>query len=140
MRTSSKKNACILRRAVPSRAKAVERLCAEVRAFLHAHDLFEAAFAVELAARECLNNALEHGSQGRAGRAIRMELRVGRVWIQLSVADQGPGFQRRRNPTLAAPGSTGGRGLAICSHYADRTAFNRRGNRITLWLSKARKE
>jgi anti-sigma regulatory factor (Ser/Thr protein kinase) len=131
---------CILRRDVPAKARAVERLCRDIRAFLIERGLLGAAFAVELTARECLINALEHGNQRRAGSFIQMELRVGRVWIQLSVTDQGRGFKWRRNRNLAGQESTGGRGLAICTHYAARTAFNRRGNRITLWLSKAKKE
>jgi len=140
MRIPTRSPKHILRRDVPSRLTAVDRLCGEIRTFLHEHDLCGDAFVVELTARECLNNALEHGNRGRPNSPIQLELRVGRVWILLSVTDQGPGFKWRSSRDVAAQESTGGRGLAICSHYAQRTAFNRRGNRITLWLSKSRKD
>ena len=126
-----------LRREVPSRLRAVEAVCREVRALLREHGLEAAIFAVELSARECLNNAVLHGNRGQATRRVALEMWIGRIWIRLQVTDQGKGFNwRQARIESAREGSPHGRGLAICALYAYRVAFNRRGNRITLWLAK----
>jgi len=130
-----------LRRSLPSRLFAVEKLCREVRAFLEANGLAAARFGVELVARECLNNAVVHGNRRQAGRRIDFRLALGRRWIRLEVADEGQGFDwrsRRRTP----PGSQAshGRGFVICQNYSDRIRFNQAGNRITVWQRRPQPE
>lgn len=131
-----------LRREIPSRLAAVDTLCLELRALLGRHELAGVAFPVELAARECLNNAVLHGNQRKAAKRVRLELRIGRTWIRLQVTDQGRGFNWRRTRAVAPLGgaSANGRGVAICRQYSHRVAFNQRGNRITLWLRKTTRE
>jgi serine/threonine-protein kinase RsbW len=129
-------------REFPSRLKAVEPLCREIRALLQANGLAEVLFPVELSARECLNNAILHGNEGKASRRVGLELHIGRRWIRLQVTDEGRGFPWRaaRSVSLQDGMATHGRGLSICLLYAHRVAFNQRGNRITLWLGKTKKE
>lgn len=128
--------------AIPSRSDAVDALCGNLRALLERHGLRGVAFRVELSARECLNNAVLHGNRHQAAKRVAFELRIGRSWIWMQVTDQGRGFNWRR-AMAAGPAdgtATHGRGLAICRHYAQRVAFNRRGNRISLWLKKTTTE
>ncbi len=98
------------------------------------------SFAVELLARESLNNAVTHVNRSFADKKMRLDLRVGRKWVRLQVADEGPGFDwreaRRRHCRLD---SESGRGLTICARYAERIRFNRSGNQITLWFRRDRK-
>ncbi len=132
----------VLQRDMPSRLPPVESLCREIRALLQQNGLAAVAFPVELSARECLNNAVLHGNRRAAMKRVRLDMRIGRKWICLQVTDQGDGFNWRQ-ARAAAPADTtktSGRGLAICTLYAERVAFNQRGNRITLWLKKTKKE
>ena len=126
-----------LHRVIRSQLAQVDKVCLEIRAFLSAGGLAAKSFAVELIARECLNNAVIHGNQKHGNKKVRLELHPGRRWLRLKIADEGAGFNWRAAGRIAA-GATAvnGRGLAIGRLYADRIAFNRRGNQITLWLDK----
>lgn len=140
-RARSRRNPAALRRVIPSRLKAVDALCLELRGLLRDSGLAAESFAVELLARESLNNAVIHGNRRNPAKRVACELRIGRVWIRLAVADQGPGFdwaamRRARREDSAESG----RGLPIYALYAARTRFNRRGNRITFWIPKHAKE
>jgi serine/threonine-protein kinase RsbW len=122
---------------MPSTLACVETLCHEIRGRLAAQGLAGLQFPVELVLRECLCNAVTHGNRCDARKTVRLELRVGRRWIRLQIADEGPGFAWRR--ARKAPwdvAAISGRGLAICALYASRLAFNRAGNQITLWIEK----
>ena len=126
-----------LKVSIPSRVAAIEEVCAEIRALLRRRHLEPMQFPVELVARECLNNAITHGNRGRAGHRVSLAMRIGRKRICLRIADQGAGFDWRRRHRLCWPAAThaGGRGLLVASVYAQRVAFNRRGNQVTLWFN-----
>lgn len=124
-------------RKMPSRMACVDALCLEIRALLQTNDLCEAGFAVELLAREVLNNAVIHGNRNDAAKAIMLRIWVGREWIRLQVGDEGCGFAwRKARPNGLNTTACSGRGLQLCALYAGRVRFNRRGNQITLWIKK----
>jgi CheY-like chemotaxis protein len=112
-------------------------------------------------AREALFNALEHGSLGvprelkneltnqdryydylketaaQCTRKIRTKLGLGQVegkaFIQLSVADEGGGFNPARWEFAERPGNLpSGRGLKMIRKYCDVLFFNQTGNEITI--------
>lgn len=122
---------------IPSRLSAIEPLCGEIRWLLETRGLGHMQFAVEILARECLNNAILHGNQGLAKSAVQFAMRIGKRTICLRVADQGPGFdwRRRQRGRLPADSAVTGRGLLVDSIYARRIAFNRQGNQVTLWIN-----
>ena len=127
-----------LSRIIPSRLNAVDAVCLELRAFLSSNNLAKASFAVELIARECLNNAILHGNKCQAEKKTTLSLRLGRRWMRLQITDEGAGFNwRKARQTLAHTEDTHGRGISIGIQYADRVSFNRRGNQITLWLDNS---
>jgi serine/threonine-protein kinase RsbW len=112
-------------------------LCLNLRALLQDSGLRRPCFAVELLARECLNNAVLHGNRCNTGKSIVLRLWVGREWIRLQVSDEGPGFPwRKARKNQADTSASSGRGLQLCALYARRVRFNRRGNQITLWINK----
>ncbi len=126
---------------IPSTLSAIEPVCAEIRQLLGSRHLEGMRFQVELLARECLNNAILHGNRGQASLRVRFHMRVGRKRISLRIADQGKGFNwRARKPSWPTASTANGRGLMMASAYAERIAFNRRGNQITLWLSTTGEE
>jgi serine/threonine-protein kinase RsbW len=127
-----------LHREIPSRLGEVDGVCREIRSLLTGRGLEGACFSAQLLAREGLTNAIVHGHQRDETKKIEFDLRVGRKWISLQILDQGPGFNWRKARRAPPPKDTApsGRGLCISALYAQRITFNRRGNRITLWLKK----
>lgn len=117
---------------------AVEAACGRIRKLLSQCRLEPMSFAVEILARECLNNAILHGGKAQTGCRVELAMKVLTRGVRLRVADQGPGFdwkstRRRRWPR---PEETGGRGLMVIETYAQRVVFNRHGNVITLWINR----
>jgi anti-sigma regulatory factor (Ser/Thr protein kinase) len=127
---------------IPSRLSAVEPVCVQLRALLKKHELLQRCFAVEIAARECLNNAILHGSPGREKSMVGFAMRIGRKLIRVQITDQGGGFnwRRRRHREWPAGSEVNGRGLIVSGMYAQRMVFNRRGNQVTLWINTGRGE
>jgi serine/threonine-protein kinase RsbW len=123
-------------RSVLEEAEAAARV---IRVFLEGRGLASNAFKTELLARECLNNAIIHGNRNHARKPVMLEINVGTRWLRLCVTDAGNGFNWRR-VTRSVPKGTDccGRGLAIVAAYANRVSFNRRGNRISLWLDNGK--
>jgi len=121
---------------IPSRITAIEPVCEQIRGLLGRRHLEDLEFAVEILARECLNNAILHGNRGLANACVDFGMRIGRKLICLRVTDQGPGFDWRRMIRHGLPADTAveGRGLMVANIYARRIAFNQRGNQVTLWI------
>lgn len=113
-------------------------LCGELRLYLESQGLMSRWFAVELATRECLNNAIIHGSRGNPDMKVRVDVHVGTKWIIVRIANEGLGFDWKKAQDLPLPDETAesGRGMSISARYADRTVYNRQGNRVALWFSK----
>jgi len=122
---------------IASNVDAIGPVCEQVRALLIKHGLPQRLFQVELVARECLNNAVLHGNRQDPAKAANLQLSIGRKWIRLSVADEGPGFNwraKRRAPVSTDASS--GRGMAILQLYCHRVAYNSKGNQVTVWMNK----
>lgn len=125
-------------RRFPSRLAQVDGVCHSLRGFLSEHGVGQGTFAIELATRECLNNAILHGNRKDPAGEVSLTLRLGRRWLRVTVEDQGPGFNWRgslRRPL--DPTATSGRGLPILARYARRVSFNRPGNSVTLWFERS---
>lgn len=126
-----------LLRELPSRPSEVESFCHEAREFLTEMGLSSQLFAVEMLLRESLNNALIHGNGSDGAKTIRAELRIGRKWMVVRVADEGPGFNSRKaRKNAPGPEATSGRGLTIYSLFAHRVSFNSKGNQVSLWRAR----
>lgn len=125
---------------IPSHVAAIEPVCEQIRGLLATRHLQDMEFAVEILARECLNNAILHGNQGVSNAHVSFGMRIGKRLICLRVTDQGPGFDWRRGLRHGLPADTAveGRGLTVASLYARRVAFNRLGNQVTLWINTAK--
>ena len=127
-----------LHREIRSHLAEVDPLCREICSLLEENGLARVCFAAELVARECLNNAIIHGNRRDVGKRVALNLLIKRKWIYLQIIDEGSGFNWRkaRRAPLPEDKATSGRGLSISALYADRIRFNRRGNRVTVWLRK----
>jgi anti-sigma regulatory factor (Ser/Thr protein kinase) len=121
-------------RDLPSKPVEVDTFCCDVRRILTDIGLSADVFPVEMLLRESLNNALIHGNCRDCEKLVRAEVRIGRKWIVLKVADEGAGFSPRKVlNALPGPEMTCGRGLAIYFLYAHRVSFNSKGNQVSFW-------
>ncbi len=126
---------------LPARVAAVEAACTRIRAVLRRCHLQKLRFTVEILARECLNNAIEHGSAGLSAAEVALVMTVTPRHVRLRISDQGPGFAWREIGEREWPSSThpGGRGLMVIRMLAQRVVFNAKGNAITLWIKRTEK-
>ena len=118
---------------IPASLVAIEPLLEKVRGCSECYLQGRELFAVELLLREALTNAVVHGSQNDPARSIRCTLRVKAGWLIVNVADEGEGFDWRRQRSRQAESSAcSGRGMEIFRKYASRVRFNEKGNAVTL--------
>jgi serine phosphatase RsbU (regulator of sigma subunit)/anti-sigma regulatory factor (Ser/Thr protein kinase) len=90
---------------------------------------------LRLLATELVANAVRHA--GVAGGALELRLRLVGDVVQLSVLDDGPGFELPARP-LPAPAGPGGWGLYLVDQCAARWG-SERGDRHRVWLELERR-
>lgn len=98
----------------------------------------DALHGIALSAREVIVNAVAHGNQYDAGKAVRVLVWQKGQQFGIAVEDEGAGFDlegvpdpRQGKPLLAA----GGRGLCMMRHYMDEVKVERlqpAGTRVSL--------
>ena len=99
----------------------------------------EIKFNLELAAREMLANAIEHGCALAAENGsstermeIEIELKISEQELSFIVSDPGPGFEWQQYNLETMPRfEEKGRGLKMIYQVADQLKFNSCGNKIT---------
>jgi serine/threonine-protein kinase RsbW len=131
----------VLQHVMASDLRRVDAVCRDARNLLACQGQGERAFAVDLLLREFLNNAIVHGNRLDPAKKVHVSMRVGRTWIQVTVLDEGNGFDwrsRRRAPPDTD--AVSGRGLAIGAQFAQRMQFNHEGNQVMLWIRKDAKK
>ena len=95
------------------------------------HDIF----AVHLAVEEALVNAIKHGNQKDASKAVHVSLSVSRDLVEISIRDEGGGFDPEDVPdptdedNLELPS---GRGLMLMRTYMSSVQFNESGNQVVM--------
>lgn len=99
----------------------------------------QAAFEMELAVVEAVNNAIEHAHHYEPEKPVTVRLRLAEDHIQFTIIDEGAPFDFAGGLAMAAKNDTGeeperGRGLAIIQKLMDEIRYERRGetNQITL--------
>jgi anti-sigma regulatory factor (Ser/Thr protein kinase) len=92
-------------------------------------------FAVLLALRESVRNAVRHGNQGDPSREVRISYLVTPDYVVMEVEDEGRGFDPRTvaNPmTQSGPGrAKRKRGLFLMQVYMNCVAITPPGNRVS---------
>lgn len=117
----------------------VEAFIAAIHGFLAEENLGSLAFDMELLAREALVNAVQHGCGGDPAKTVSASLRKKPGALELSVADQGHGWNWRAQVAGLPephdppdPARESGRGLFIIRKYSDTFAYNDSGNALTI--------
>ncbi|MHC4114877.1 MAG: ATP-binding protein [Planctomycetota bacterium] len=121
---------------VQSKSTAIEGVCKQILAELGANEFTEDnIFAVHLALEEAFVNAVTHGNKMDPDKKVRIEYLVNGDKIEISLTDQGDGFDANLVPDPRWGDNlykTGGRGLFLIRSYMDIVEFNERGNRIRM--------
>lgn len=105
-----------------------ERILSELEAN---HFSQEDIFAVHLALQESFLNALKHGNKMDAGKEIKIDYSLGSDRIEISMMDEGNGFDPDSIPDPRLGKNlykTEGRGLLLMRSYMDVVKFNELGN------------
>ena len=92
-------------------------------------------FAVHLALEEAFANAVEHGNKAAKKEEIKIDYSVGPEKVEISVTDQGGGFDPNSVPDPRYGENlykTDGRGLLLMRSYMDAVEFNKRGNSVNM--------
>jgi serine/threonine-protein kinase RsbW len=117
----------------------VERL---MRLIEGSHCITGEEFAVELALREALSNAVVHGNRMDAHKLVHVRCRckVGKG-ISLTVSDQGQGFDPRTVPdsvTVENLEADHGRGIHLMKLAMDEVSFEQRGTEVHMrkWAAR----
>ena len=119
---------------VDSKLSAVTSVCSQILSVLEQKRFSQDdIFAMHLAVEEAFLNAVKHGNKMDPNKKVQIDCSVDGDKIELSVTDQGEGFDPESIPdprvgkNLYKPE---GRGLLLINSYMDVVGFNKRGNSI----------
>jgi len=92
-------------------------------------------FSVHMAAEEALVNAVKHGNQSNIDKTIHICCQISSQMVQISITDQGSGFNPEAIPDPTSPENLcreGGRGVKLMQSFMSRVQFNDLGNQVML--------
>jgi len=112
----------------PSRVEAVDQAAASVSEFLSRAGVGEdALFGIDMAVREAVTNAVSHGNRLDETKFIEVGLRSSPGSFEITVHDQGPGFNPSviPDPTLEENIlKTSGRGIFFMRNFMDEVEWS----------------
>jgi serine/threonine-protein kinase RsbW len=92
-------------------------------------------FALRIALEEALVNAIKHGNRLDPQKKVHVEARVTAKRAEITVEDEGPGFNRRDvpDPTLGDNlHKCSGRGILLIEAYMNEVTWDRGGRRLRM--------
>lgn len=104
----------------------------ETRIFLKQKGFETETFAVCLAMREGLTNAVRHGNRFSETKQVTFRLNLIPPLVRMEIEDQGDGFDWRSLPATNPTVSEHGHGWEIMQRYFDRCEYNDKGNVLIL--------
>jgi serine/threonine-protein kinase RsbW len=117
----------------------VQTVLSHVTGLLHLDD--DAAHYVSVAIRESVVNAIKHGNRGDAGKRVAIEFLLHPGALEVTVQDEGTGFDPATVPSPLAEENllkAGGRGIFFMRSFMDEVsyAFPSRGGTVVRMLKK----
>ena len=95
----------------------------------------DSTFAVRIALEEGLVNAIKHGNRGDPGKSVRVEATITPERAEISIEDEGPGFDRTRVPDPTCDENIcrpSGRGILLIESYMNDVRWDRGGRRLRM--------
>lgn len=92
-------------------------------------------FAINLALEEALTNAIRHGNRLDASKKVHVEARITPQRVEISIEDEGPGFDRQEIPDPTAEENLekcSGRGILLIESYMNSVRWDRGGRRLRM--------
>jgi serine/threonine-protein kinase RsbW len=121
---------------VESKPSALEPCCREILSALEVRGFSQDdLFAVHLALEEAFLNAVKHGNRMDPTKKVTIEYAVDQEKVEISMTDEGPGFDPRRipdpriGPNLYRPE---GRGLLLIRSYMHLVEYSEQGNKVRM--------
>ena len=93
----------------------------------------ESTFAIRISLEEAIVNAIRHGNKLDPAKRVRVESVVSPREVQVSVEDEGRGFERVRIPDPTAEENLcrpSGRGILLIESYMDSVRWEQGGRRV----------
>ena len=108
---------------LPSRIDTVATAAAAVAEFLSREGISDdAAFGIDMAVREAVTNAVVHGNRQDENKTVDVTLKSSPDAVEISVHDQGPGFNPEEVPDPTADENilkASGRGIFFMRSFMD---------------------
>ena len=108
---------------LPSRIETVAEVAAAVAEFVTRSGVSDdAAFGIDMAVREAVTNAVVHGNRQNEDKLVAIVLKNLPDAVEISVHDQGPGFNPNEVPDPTAEENilkTSGRGIFFMRSFMD---------------------
>jgi serine/threonine-protein kinase RsbW len=108
---------------LPSRIETVAAAAAAVAEFVGRSGVSDdAAFGIDMAVREAVTNAVLHGNRQDENKTVELVLKSSPDAVEISVHDQGPGFNPEDVPDPTATENilkTSGRGIFFMRTFMD---------------------
>jgi serine/threonine-protein kinase RsbW len=108
---------------LPSRIDTVATAAAAVAEFLSRSGISDdAAFGIDMAVREAVTNAVIHGNRNDENKTVDVTLKSSPDAVEISVHDQGPGFNPEEVPDPTAEENilkASGRGIFFMRNFMD---------------------
>lgn len=95
----------------------------------------EKTFAVRIALEEAMVNAIKHGNRMDPGKKVHVESHVTPRRAEITIEDEGPGFDRAAIPDPTAQENLtkpSGRGILLIETYMDGVEWSRGGRRLRM--------
>jgi len=117
---------------IPSTFDHLERAIDFIELFAEDHGLDEDMLdRLRLVGSEAITNAIEHGNELDPKKVVTFVLAVNETCVEMSVTDQGPGFDESKIPDPLARENLlaeGGRGVYLIHQFADEIRYESNGN------------
>ena len=95
----------------------------------------DTAFAIRIALEEAMVNAIKHGNRLDPGKKVHVESRITPRRAEITIEDEGPGFDRGAIPDPTAEDNLdkpSGRGILLIEAYMDGVEWSRGGRRLRM--------
>ena len=128
---------------LPSRIESVEEAARKAAEFAAAQGLGEPlAYAIDMAVREAVANAVKHGNKLDAAKSVELRLADAADAVRISVRDFGSGFNVDEVPDPTDPDhllKTNGRGILFIRSFMDEVNWSEPpGGGLLVTMSKAK--